>query len=1152
MPAPMMDKPDRILKCVFRHVIPVRFALCTHTDCTIPDNVQKAFNPGARLTVVNHRYTLRTLDNGYIFATWHFRTTEDKIAVYRVKNGRLSVVPGSYAEVLGCTNEAIVVPGKVNQFYMLFLRIPDSEDEWPDDRTRNIWKEVCKNLAADPFGQMQLVTLGKAVAPKLRQYSYEASATCFHADDLPLHVEEYAENPGCLLRLRQEGAGVNLFELRKPADSREWLPQELRDRLPAWHRWDASATPFHRKPLPQTPHDTHVACLADPVGMIYDMVAAYSAGLEDMSLYARWHEPMIVSGELTRLYAESRGRKDSRVIRPPMRPGDCHYEPGQPQPAFLPDLAPYTDFKRTHTEALDDLEDRLKFITGTWQALMQDTTPVYSFQFQLENFFLSEDQKKPSPVDPATAFHSDEVPADPLTVARLAILAGAFHNIASRKGAFAALDTLLAQGAPFADLFQRVVSEGAMPGSEYSLILTSLTHYLTERAKKKETLQGVLPLISAFNRRLGLPATAPSNTLGRGVFLAETWMNKSEYAPVPGLEEIREDSEAQRAVGILRRGGEALSVPMEAFLKEDLEKLEAAKAKFDAAQQLQRDAQRRLAQSGEQLAESEQALARARANLEKTIKDHHAARNAGSMYGLEDAVLDAKAELAKAEKNVELITVQEVEIRRDPLRTGKSMKSIFDEAEIARIEFDGERILFMRKYQINCGDLGVSISVTDLRVARVGEVLGLQTRLDDLRESLARGKEAEEVALKLEEALQAEAEKRALSWRQDYVQRGVAGVEFGGADIHMGKARAALQQAETCHRFTTRLGRAVNALDGALSAVNLVMAVHRLPAELRSARSDPVPFVRDLISVTTDGLALMQWAFAARVMRFSRPLLAKLFLSSVCRASIAFARIVDIADIYILARIRDYDTALYTAASAASLLALPYLGWGGAILAVAFSVAAASFQDGVLESAAKNNYWATGAKLDAYPIHKFKSPFAEEDWFDFFKNMHEKVTELFSPQISVDLAGKRLRVTTRCVRLAMLGPASAGVGVSVPGLLGHGPISDLDGGQLAREPVELEKNGMLESVLEFDVSKLIMQAKNILGAPLVKPYDYGRQQHFHYQIQPSAAVFHMHSADMELFATSGGMPLTVILARKPTEPDFSEQDFLGIARGVMR
>jgi hypothetical protein len=76
----------------------------------------------------------------------------------------------------------------------------------------------------------------------------------------------------------------------------------------------------------------------------------------------------------------------------------------------------------------------------------------------------------------------------------------------------------------------------------------------------------------------------------------------------------------------------------------------------------------------------------------------------------------------------------------------------------------------------------------------------------------------------------------------------------------------------------------------------------------------------------------------------------------------------------------------------------------------------------------------------------------------------------FSPQLSVEVvAGKRLRVTTRCVRPAMLGPASAGVGVSRNGTF------SLNGGQLAREPEEQERGGIV-SVYGFLDTFLVNQA----------------------------------------------------------------------------
>ncbi|SFJ96310.1 hypothetical protein SAMN04488082_110125 [Desulfomicrobium apsheronum] len=85
---------------------------------------------------------------------------------------------------------------------------------------------------------------------------------------------------------------------------------------------------------------------------------------------------------------------------------------------------------------------------------------------------------------------------------------------------------------------------------------------------------------------------------------------------------------------------------------------------------------------------------------------------------------------------------------------------------------------------------------------------------------------------------------------------------------------------------------------------------------------------------------------------------------------------------------------------------------------------------------------------------------------------------------------------------------------------------------------------MLESMLEFDVSKILLQAKDILGTPVVNPYDHGKIQ---YSIEPSAAVFHMCSADMDLFAKSKGFPMTVTLQRDLTEPDFSDKDIVAIA-----
>ena len=114
-------------------------------------------------------------------------------------------------------------------------------------------------------------------------------------------------------------------------------------------------------------------------------------------------------------------------------------------------------------------------------------------------------------------------------------------------------------------------------------------------------------------------------------------------------------------------------------------------------------------------------------------------------------------------------------------------------------------------------------------------------------------------------------------------------------------------------------------------------------------------------------------------------------------------------------------------------------------------------------------------------------------------------------QSNIGFDGKRLRVTTRCVRPAMLGPASAGVGVRVPRLFGHGPISSLDGGQLAQAPQDYAVDGVTKTVLEFDVAKILLHVKDRLEkAP--GPDDYS--------IAPPSAVFHIFNEDMELFSSA--------------------------------
>jgi hypothetical protein len=226
-------------------------------------------------------------------------------------------------------------------------------------------------------------------------------------------------------------------------------------------------------------------------------------------------------------------------------------------------------------------------------------------------------------------------------------------------------------------------------------------------------------------------------------------------------------------------------------------------------------------------------------------------------------------------------------------------------------------------------------------------------------------------------------------------------------------------------------------------------------------------------------------------------------------------------------------------------------GAGAFIAGIGTPFAADLFKDGVLESAAKNNYWADASLrniLDScpifYPFIKTKtssSPQGQEAktaWKDFFAKMHQYVGDLYNPRIAMSLvAGNRLLVTTNCVSGAIFGPVAAGVGIIVRDASGTGGVTvDLDGGQLAREPQDFAVDGVLKTVLEFDVAKILLHVKDRLEkAPGLGDYSI---------VLPSA-VFHMFNEDMELFSSARCF-IEVTLRRDVTAEDFSESDIAQI------
>ena len=226
-------------------------------------------------------------------------------------------------------------------------------------------------------------------------------------------------------------------------------------------------------------------------------------------------------------------------------------------------------------------------------------------------------------------------------------------------------------------------------------------------------------------------------------------------------------------------------------------------------------------------------------------------------------------------------------------------------------------------------------------------------------------------------------------------------------------------------------------------------------------------------------------------------------------------------------------------------------GAGAFIAGIGTPFAADLFKDGVLESAVKNNYWANASPRNILDSCTIFDPFgkskvssspegqkAKAAWKDFFAMMHKYVGNLYSPRIEMSIAtGNRLQVTTSCVSGSILGPVAAGVGVIVRDASGSGGVTvDLDGRQLAREPQDYAVDGVLKTVLEFDVAKILLHVKDRLEkTPGIGDYS---------TVLPSA-VFHMFNEDMELFSSARSF-IEVTLRRDVTAEDFSERDIAQI------
>jgi hypothetical protein len=605
---------------------------------------------------------------------------------------------------------------------------------------------------------------------------------------------------------------------------------------------------------------------------------------------------------------------------------------------------------------------------------------------------------------------------------------------------------------------------------------------------------------------------------------------------------------------------------MEIFLEKEFEKLKAAKSQCEIAEREYRSANLEVTRLRKEEASRAAEVRQAQASLKEAESRRQRAWSdcliSQTRYAqayeaenlrfkqVEKAFVEANAGWDKAKNALARAVL-------DPLGSGKPLFDIEQELQLARKELIAARNELIRNYERHTGAMGMPLRSSDLRMSTHAKIQRKRARIKSLRDGQAQTLEALALSDRMEQTALADLQEKILTWRQSYEEQ--VEKEIGRAVARTGfeQTQANHLQAETRFHFISPLGRAVNALDGCLSGINLIMTAFQLPDELKSARKDLAPFLRDVASVTADGLVVLEIALAKRVRIQSSRLLTVLFHQI---TALALGLVMDTLSASTLMRNKDYDAAAVTflgglatfvlgvaAVTASSLLC----GAGAFIAGIGTPFAADLFKDGVLESAAKNNYWADVSPrniLDScpifYPFIKTKtssSPQGQEAktaWKDFFAKMHQYVGDLYNPRIEMSLAaGNRLQVITSCISGAILGPVAAGVGVIVRDASGTGGVNvDLDGGQLAREPQDFAVDGVLKTVLEFDVAKILLHVKDRLEkAPGLGDYSI---------VLPSA-VFHMFNEDMELFSSARCF-IEVTLRRDVTAEDFSESDIAQI------
>ena len=551
------SRPER---CKFRTIVPVRFALTSEKKP--PLSSSGISGKDELIHLENYNYTLRTIQQGYVFITWDGLDDED-ILVYEA-HGQNFIERSDYG--YGTTQQYINIPdnAEITEVYMAYVRIPDMQSaEWQEVTRKYgtdeviIWKKVAANLLKNDKKLMQKVRLA------------EGAYSALH-DEIFNLVEECKSIAY---------TGSRLDYLSTWPKSRKFL-NSPEGGSSAEQRWIASCDPGYELPREMIsgkggqitnevrwiPNDAILVALHDPIGQVYDCVSIYGISFNGICNYEGLHSLMHISAYFSEcaLKAWENNLKDKieknfvhdfkynpsqlspeeqdEIIAKVTREDIClpssllpqqeeiHRENIQKvneenlrqQLDYLNDPTKHPDYIKLlsyqDTEALEKYRNEYK---DALQTFTKDTHMVLADWFTLlgaarnKKFSLSWTLHEIFAADRETQSH-DEF-ADPITHARDYIFASAHKNLSnySMHGDGGNLEQCnhydfiyakLIKGSGYLDLFEHITQVGGVPHqNNYLSLMQDLGAFLAYANQPSDKIRSniIKEMLEGFGKRIG-------------------------------------------------------------------------------------------------------------------------------------------------------------------------------------------------------------------------------------------------------------------------------------------------------------------------------------------------------------------------------------------------------------------------------------------------------------------------------------------------------------------------------------------------------------------------------------------------------------------------------------------------------------------------